>query len=96
MKNKLKFINDNQELYTNRKKELDELNLIMLEEKKIYNQRRDDLIRQIREFEKLPIKREKRFDPTETPGYDFLEEMSLVELKERLALQKRMLLDEIN
>ena len=96
MKNKLKFINDNKELYKNRKKELNELNLITQEEKKIYNQRRDDLICQIRELEKLPIRRQKGFDPTETPGYGFLEEMSLVELKERLALQKKMLLDEIN
>ena len=96
MKNKLKFINDNKELYKNRKKELNELNLIINEEKKIMNQRRDDLIRQIRELEKLPIRRQHGFDPTETPGYGFLEEMSLVELKERLALQKKMLLDEIN
>ena len=96
MKNKLKFINDNQELYKNRKKEMNELNLITQEEIKINNQRRDELIRQIRELEKLPIRRQKGFDPTETPGYGFLEEMSLVELKERLALQKKMLIDEIN
>ena len=96
MKNKLKCINDNKELYKNRKKEMNELNLITQEEIKINNQRRDDLIRQIRELEKLPIRRQKGFDPTETPGYGFLEEMSLVELKERLALQKKMLIDEIN
>ena len=96
MKNKLKFINDNKELYKNRKKEMNELNLIIQEEKKINNERRDDLIRQIRELEKLPIRRQYGFDPTETPGYGLLEEMSLVELKERLALQKKMLFDEIN
>ena len=86
---------ENQELYKNRKKEFNELNLISQEEKKIYLQRRDDLIRQIRELEKLPIKRTTGFDPTETPGYGLLEEMSLVELRERLALQKKMHLDEI-
>ena len=96
MKNKLKFINNNKELYKNRKQELNELNLIIQEEKKIYNERRDGLIRQIRELERLPQRRQEGFDPTETPGYGLLEEMSLVELKERLALQKKMLLDEIN
>ena len=96
MKNKQKLINDNQELYKNRKKEINELNLMAKEEKKIFDQRRDDLIRQIRELEKMPVKRKNGFDPTETPGYGLLEEMSLVELKERLALQKQMLFDEIN
>ncbi len=86
---------ENQELYKNRKKEYNELNLIAQEEKKILLERRDDLIRQIRELEKLPIRRATGFDPTETPGYGLLEEMSLVELRERLALQKRMHLDEI-
>ena len=96
MKNKIKLINDNQELYKNTKKEMNELNLMAKEEKKIFDERRDDLIRQIRELEKLPIKRQHGFDPTETPGYGLLEEMSLVELKERLALQQKMLSDEIN
>ena len=95
VKQKIQKKKENQELYKNSKKEFNELNLISQEEKKIYLQRRDDLIRQIRELEKLPIKRTTGFDPTETPGYGFLEEMSLVELRERLALQKRMHLDEI-
>ena len=85
----------NQEMYKNQVKEYNELNLIAKEELKIENQRRDDLIRQIRELEKIPMKRTKGFDPTETPGYGLLEEMSLVELRERLELQKKMLQDEI-
>ena len=94
-KQKIAKKKENQELYKNRKKEFNELNLIAQEEKKILLERRDDLIRQIRELEKLPIRRTTGFDPTETPGYGLLEEMSLVELRERLALQKRMHLDEI-
>ena len=82
-------------MYKNQVKEYNELNLIAKEELKIENQRRDDLIRQIRELEKIPMKRTKGFDPTETPGYGLLEEMSLVELRERLELQKKMLQDEI-
>ena len=95
VKQKIQKKKENQELYKNRKKEFNELNLIAQEEKKILLERRDDLIRQIRELEKLPIRRTTGFDPTETPGYGLLEEMSLVELRERLALQKRMHLDEI-
>ena len=95
IKQKVQKTKDNQELYKNRKKEYNELNLIAQEEKKIYLDRRDDLIRQIRELEKLPIRRTTGLAPTETPGYGLLEEMSLVELRERLALQKKMLADEI-
>ena len=95
VKQKIQKKKENQELYKNRKKEYNELNLIAQEEKKILLERRDDLIRQIRELEKLPLRRTTGFDPTETPGYGLLEEMSLVELRERLALQKRMHLDEI-
>ena len=58
--------------------------------------RRDDLIRQIRELEKIPVKRVTGYDPSETPGYGLLEEMSIIELKERLEIQKKMHQDEIN
>ena len=51
-KQKIQRTKDNQELYKNRKKKFNELNLIAQEEKKIYLDRRDDLIRQIRELEK--------------------------------------------
>ena len=46
--------------------------------------RKEELIRQIRELEKIPIVRTTGFDPTETAGHGLLEEMSLAELRERL------------
>ena len=94
IKNKNKLENENKELYK-KKAEFNELNLIRIEELKIEQKRRDDLIRQIRELEKIPVKRTSGFDPTETPGYGILEEMSIVELKERLELQKKFLKDQI-
>ena len=95
IKNKIKLENENKELYKKKKAEFNELNLIRIEELKIEQKRRDDLIRQIRELEKIPVKRTSGFDPTETPGYGILEEMSIVELKERLELQKKFLKDQI-
>ncbi len=59
------------------------------EEDLIEQRKRDELIRQIRELEKIPIVRTKGYDPTETGGHGLLEEMSLAELRERLEFNKR-------
>ena len=95
-KNRIKREIENKENYQNFRNEFNKLTLIAKEEQKILNDRRDDLIRQIRELEKIPVKRVTGYDPSETPGYGLLEEMSIIELKERLEIQKKMHLDEIN
>ena len=92
---KFKIIEDKQNLYQKRKKEFNELNLLTSKENKLMKEKRDSIISQIRTLEKIPKKRETGFDPTETPGYGFLNELSLAELRERLALQKKMTSDEI-
>ena len=92
---KIKLIQKNKNIYRNRKKELEELNLINSEEIKMNINKRNDMIGQIRTLERIPKKRETGFDPTETPGYGLLGEMSLAELRERLELQKKMAMDEL-
>jgi len=59
------------------------------EEEEIEHARRQELIKQIRELEKIPIVRTKGFDPTEAGGYGLLEEMSIAELRERIEFMKR-------
>lgn len=55
------------------------------------HKRKQELIRQIRELEKIPIVRTKGFDPTEAGGHGLLEEMSIAELRERIEHNKRKL-----
>ncbi|XP_026141293.1 cilia- and flagella-associated protein 99 isoform X1 [Carassius auratus] len=56
-----------------------------LEEAQAELGRKMELIRQIRAFESVPLVRQKFVDDTETAGHDLLCEMSLAELRERLA-----------
>ena len=90
LKTKNELLENNKEVYKNRKEEFNILLVLANEQKKVEEEKRNEIIRQIRELEKIPLKRTSGFDPTETPGYGLLEEMSLVELKERLELQKKM------
>ncbi|XP_042244219.1 cilia- and flagella-associated protein 99 [Thunnus maccoyii] len=59
-----------------------------LEEAQAELSRKFEIICEIRTIESLPHIRVKNFDNTETAGHELLGEMSLVELKERLALLK--------
>ncbi len=58
--------------------------------------KRTELIRQIRELEKIPIQRTKGFDPTEAGGHGLMEEMSIAELRERLEFNKREREQDVN
>ncbi|XP_029316774.1 cilia- and flagella-associated protein 99 isoform X2 [Cottoperca gobio] len=57
-----------------------------LEEAQAELSRKFEIIREIHAIESLPHIRVRNFDDTETAGHELLGEMSLVELKERLAL----------
>ncbi|KAK3094329.1 hypothetical protein FSP39_000366 [Pinctada imbricata] len=59
-----------------------------LEEAEIEMRRRMELIHQIRAMEAVPIIRQKFVDLTATSGHGLLSEMSIAELRERLALLK--------
>merc|ERR1719313_2017948 len=50
--------------------------------------KKKDLIRQIRALERVSVVRPVAFDPSEPPRHGVLEEMSLVELRERLTMER--------
>lgn len=57
--------------------------------------KKEELIRQIREIEKIPIQRTQGFDPTEAGNHGLMIEMSVAELRERLELNKQKQQQEI-
>ena len=87
---KLDIIEENKEKHDALEQELTELRERKRLEDEAMQKKREELIRAIREMEKMPRVRTSGFDPTETKGYGLLEEMSLVELRERLILVKQM------
>ncbi|KAI1238141.1 hypothetical protein IHE44_0012856 [Lamprotornis superbus] len=68
--------------------ESEELLRQALAEKEDQNRKRYELIQQIRTIESIPSIRHKFIDLTETGGHGLFGEMSIVELRERLALLK--------
>ncbi|KAM6912260.1 cilia- and flagella-associated protein 99 [Xenentodon cancila] len=60
-----------------------------LEEEQAKLCRRFEMIHEVHAIESLPRIRFNKFDDTKTAGHELLEEMSLAELKERLALTKK-------
>ena len=81
---------ENRELRNVINKELTDALQRKRDEEEVELRRRQELIRQIRELEKIPIVRTKGFDPTEAGGHGLLEEMSIAELRERINFNKRM------
>ena len=67
----------------------------MEEEKATEMARKEELIRQIRELEKIPIQRSQGFDPTQAGSHGLMVEMSVAELRERLEMNKLKLQQEI-
>jgi hypothetical protein len=58
------------------------------ERERIENEKRAEIIRQIRALDSTPVDRSKVVDFSESAGHGFLGEMSIAELRERLAMVK--------
>jgi len=85
---KQKILLENKKKHDEMRKEKKERWFMKQEEDEVEKKKKEELIRKIRELEKKPKDRTKVFDATETMGYGLLEEMSLVQLREKLDLVK--------
>lgn len=70
------------------KEELEELRLKKIEEEKVEEEIRADKIRQLRALNTVHKKHIKVFDPTESSGLRLMDEMSYMEMKERLEINR--------
>ena len=89
-------VQENRELHDQINKDLEEAAKRLADEQKAELARKEDLIRQIRELEKIPVQRTQGFDPTEAGNHGLMIECSVAELRERLELNKRKLQQEID
>ena len=80
---------ENRELRNKINKEIQDALQRKKDEEAVEYRKRQELIRQVRELEKIPIVRTKGFDPTEAGGHGLLEEMSVAELRERIEFNRR-------
>ncbi|CAI2385508.1 unnamed protein product [Moneuplotes crassus] len=85
---KEKIVQKNKEIRDQVHEEISEALAKRRAEEEAELRKREELIRQIRQLEKIPIVRTQGFDPTETAGHGVLNEMSIAELRERLEYEK--------
>ncbi|KAL7754396.1 hypothetical protein RI367_000377 [Sorochytrium milnesiophthora] len=86
---KKSVVEENQKIVASLQAESERLLQIAREEAEEEARRRAELIRQIRELESVPISRFKEVDLAETSGTGLLNEMSIVELQERLEMARQ-------
>ncbi|KAL1503744.1 hypothetical protein AB1Y20_012214 [Prymnesium parvum] len=78
------------------REETERLEAQAAEEKRVEEAKRADLIQQIRALELVPRKRITALDPTYVPQHGLLEQMSLAELRERLAVVEQDRSEEVS
>ena len=76
-------------------KEIEDRQKRLRDEQAAEQAKKEELIRQLRELEKIPIQRYQGFDPTEAGNHGLMCEMSIAELRERIELNKAKLAQEI-
>eukprot|EP01042_Synura_sphagnicola_P004614 gene4614-5859_t len=88
---KEKLLSEKEEQSKKLREELENAQRLKQEEDRRMEEERQDMIRQLRAINRVKKKHVTVFDPTETSGVGLLEEMSFMEMKERLAVERSRL-----